>query len=408
MSRQTRSLSSPMRWLVSASVAVSVGFGSASTTWAAEIRTGDSVVIAADETVSDDVYAFGNAVTVQGTVDGDVIAAGTNVTIAGHVTGDVMAAGTNIMMNGPVDGSVRTAGNLVSIAAPVSNDALMAGSMLTLTGAGSVGRDLLAGGNSLTVHGPVGGDLTFGGGSLTVSSTVGGALEAEVSDLTLDGSAVVGGPVTYVSAREAAIAPAARVEGPVQHTPSTPRAAQPWEVGGFDLLGLLRGFVGLAALGTVFALVFPRTTSTVGETVQQRWLGSLGLGFALLVGIPILALVLFVIGLMVGGWWIGLMVLGAYALLAVLGYLSAAEWAGLAVARLGKWQVHPAWSLLLGLAVLGLLTLIPVVGGVIGFVAMVIGVGALGLAAWQAYRGAPPAAELAPVEPAPTPLGVAA
>jgi hypothetical protein len=92
----------------------------------------------------------------------------------------------------------------------------------------------------------------------------------------------------------------------------------------------------------------------------------------------------------------------------VLGYLLAAEWAGLAAARLGKWQVHPAWSLLLGLVVLGALTLIPVVGGIIAFVAMVMGLGALGLAGWQAYRGAPPVTTAAPVERQPTPLSVAA
>ena len=57
---------------------------------------------------------------------------------------------------------------------------------------------------------------------------------------------------------------------------------------------------------------------------------------------------------------------------------------------------------------LGIVTLIPWVGGFVGLFAVVFGLGALGLAAWQAYRGAPPVPVAAPVEPMPAPLGVAA
>ena len=64
------------------------------TALAAEVRSGDTVTIGPNETVTDDLYVFGNNVVVQGTVNGDVIAAGSSVTIAGHVTGSVMAAGS--------------------------------------------------------------------------------------------------------------------------------------------------------------------------------------------------------------------------------------------------------------------------------------------------------------------------
>src|SRR6266540_6669200 len=39
---------------------------------AAEVRQGDSVVVGPNETINDDLYAFGSTVTILGTVNGDV------------------------------------------------------------------------------------------------------------------------------------------------------------------------------------------------------------------------------------------------------------------------------------------------------------------------------------------------
>ena len=83
---------------------------------------------------------------------------------------------------------------------------------------------------------------------------------------------------------------------------------------------------------------------------------------------------------------IGLMLVGAYFLLAVVGYLAFAEWAGITAARLANWQAHPAWALLVGLAILGVVTLVPFIGPLVGFVAVVLGLGAVTLTAWAAYH----------------------
>jgi uncharacterized membrane protein YhaH (DUF805 family) len=116
---------------------------------------------------------------------------------------------------------------------------------------------------------------------------------------------------------------------------------------------------------------------------------------------------IFVFGAIIGGWWIGLIVLGAYVLLAVLGYLAFAEWAGITAARLGDWQGHPVWSLLAGLAIVGLVTLIPFIGPLTGFVAIVLGVGALTLTAWSAYRPAH-ATSTPPISASTTPMPIPA
>jgi hypothetical protein len=122
----------------------------------------------------------------------------------------------------------------------------------------------------------------------------------------------------------------------------------------------------------------------------------LGLGFALLVGIPVLALAVFGLGLVIGGWWIGLALLSLYAISAIAGYLAFAQWLGLAALGLTKAQAHPVWALLLGLLILGLATVIPALGALVVFGAIVFGIGALALSGWQKYRGAPVAEGIAP------------
>src|SRR5205085_11299623 len=99
---------------------------------AADIRSGDSITVAAGETINDDLYAFGNTITILGTVRGDVIAAGATVEIDGAVSGNVMAAGNSISIRGPVAGSVRIAGNTLAIDGKVTGDVVAAGSALTV------------------------------------------------------------------------------------------------------------------------------------------------------------------------------------------------------------------------------------------------------------------------------------
>ncbi|HEX2163368.1 MAG TPA: hypothetical protein VHM02_05415, partial [Thermoanaerobaculia bacterium] len=101
---------------------------------AAEIerRAGDDVVVAAGETVPDDLYAAGEIVRVEGTVRGDLVAVAREVIVVGTVEGDLIAAG-----------------ELVAISGTVGDDARIAGQVLHLGRAARVGDDLVAAGFSL-------------------------------------------------------------------------------------------------------------------------------------------------------------------------------------------------------------------------------------------------------------------
>jgi len=238
---------------------------------------------------------------------------------------------------------------------------------------------------------------------------VGGSVDAQVSDLVLAPGAAVQGQIAYTSSKELTVAPGAQVEGTVQRAVPPSRTPDPWVIAGIDSLAAIRAFIGLAAFGAVFVLLFPHASMTSVETGQRHWLASLGLGFGLLVAVPVLALLVLLIGIVIGGWWISLVALAGYVVLTVLGYLTASLFTGGVVAQWAHWQLHPAWQLLIGLAIVDLVTLIPFVGPLVGFLAVVVGTGALALTAWSAYQK-PAAVVAAPISvrgPAVTPVPVA-
>ena len=105
---------------------------------------------------------------------------------------------------------------------------------------------------------------------------------------------------------------------------------------------------------------------------------SIGWGLLAFFGLPILAIIALVT---IVGIPLGLGVLAALALIYTLGY-SATAWI------IGRRILRPAtpWVLafLLGWGILRLLALIPIVGGLIWFAAVVFGLGALTVTIWRA------------------------
>jgi hypothetical protein len=394
----------PVKLLV-ALLAALLALSVPATAAAAELRRGDNVLVGPGETIDDDLYAFGNSVTVLGTVNGDVISAGNTVAIGGRVTGNVWAAANALTVSGEVLGSVRAAGNTVRVEGPVGKDLFAGANTLSMPPTASLGRDLFLGVRTATVAAPVGRNLFAGAGDVTLAAPVGGNVNADVGALHLGAGTAIQGKLFYRSDSEVDVAPGAIVQGPIERgVAENRRDAGPRTIGGIDALGWLRALVGLSLLGLLVVLLFPGATRSAADTLAASPWSSLGLGFALLVGVPMLAIMVFVAGIFVGGWWLGLMLLALYAITATVGYVIAAEFVGrLVLGLVDRRKEHLVWGLLLGLVLLGVVSLVPFLGGLAIFAALVFGLGALALAAFRAYpRPDTSMAPRAPPKPVPT------
>ncbi|TMD41701.1 MAG: hypothetical protein E6I88_06800 [Chloroflexi bacterium] len=341
---------------------------------AADLRRGSDVTVGSGETVNDDLYAAGGTITVNGNVNGNVIVAGGTVTIAGAVSRDVMVAGGNLTISGHVGGSVRAAGGTFTITGPVAGDIVIAGGTVDIGSGATIGRDLVVAGGNATVAGPITRNVAMGSGTLTLRNHVGGNVTGRVDHLRLDG-AQIGGNLDYTSDNQVELANGARVNGTTtQHRPPTNNATN-----GF--FSWLRALIGILALGLIFLFLLPRLSGRSIDTLRAEPWASLGIGAALVVATPIVALVVFLIGILIGGWWIGALMIPLWILVCALGYVVSAFLVGrLLFTQVGWGSYHDAIALAAGLLVLAVVTAIPLLGWLVGLAAVLLGVGALAVA----------------------------
>lgn len=429
----------------------------ASPALAFDAQAGDQVVIAAGEVVEDDLYVGADTFTLHGTIKGDLVVGANKVIIAsdGVVEGDLWAGGQSVTVEGTVAGDVRITGMALTIgeSAQIKEDLLAAAYSLETKAGSQVAERLWYAGAQGILAGHVAGNADVAASGLELLGTIDGNLKVEVSNaedmppvdpfrsipnmpaiptvaggLTLGPSAKVGGEVEVYSPKQiavpASVAPAEKVRwferrADVQINRNIEEAQVTyrnplWE--GF--LAHLRQFVALLLIGLVLALVAPRFLRSSVNQVQSNPLPSLGWGFVsafivlfvLLVIFLVMLLLAFVFGLVTLGNLAAVVVLvSLIAMLALVFGFVLAAWAFSVIvvsALVGRWvleRVQPAWAesrigpLVVGLVLFalayGVLSLPPVIGGILGFVfysvVMWFGLGGMWLAGRQALQPKP-------------------
>jgi len=342
---------------------------------AADLRQGADVTVARTETVNDDIYAGAGTISIEGTVNGNVIAGGGTITVAGSITRDLIVGGGTVNVTGHVGGSIIAAGGNLTINGPVAQDVVVTGGAIDIGSGATIGRDLVVAGGMATVAAPVTRRVQMSAGNLTLKNRVGGDVRGQVDHLKLDGSQIAGN-LDYTSNNAVQLVNGARVAGTtIRHTPTDQGGGA-----GNGFLGWLRELIGFFALGLLLIFLLPGISTRAIDTLRSQPWPSLGIGAAILVITPIVALIVFIIGVLIGGWWLGVLLLPIWILVLAIGYVVSGFLVGrLLFARLGWASYHDALALLGGLFVLTVLGLLPVLGGLIGLAALVFGAGALAL-----------------------------
>jgi cytoskeletal protein CcmA (bactofilin family) len=397
------SLTAPRRVLLSLSFALL-----AAAPAAAEVRSGSTVVIAADERIDGNLYVSAGNVTVRGDIDGDLIAAGGTVLVDGHVSGDVLAAGGEVTIGGVVDGDIRAAGATLAVLSRVHGDVVAAGGDVEL--ASTVGGDVFVSGNTVSVRGDVAGDLALAMGDASLAGVVTGDVDATGGRMRLKEGAVVGGHVAFTGEsleRGAGVVVAGSV---VERAP--PSSA------GMSFVRWLQALVGICIFGALWFTLFRGFAGRAMDTLGARPGSSFGLGFLVLLASPVIIAVVLAVGVVIGGWWISLVGAAVYfTAIAVASPLVAAFVGRRFLLRRGD-AAPPSvsrerWAMLAVLVLLSIATAVPFVGGLLGFAVVLFGLGAIAMTALPtprsaAQRASPTPAPSTSASPLPLPVPSAA
>jgi cytoskeletal protein CcmA (bactofilin family) len=357
-----------MKWMAILGLAVtslSVAAAAQQTELGGKLRRGQEVSVPAGETVQGDLYASGGTVRIDGRVDGDLVVTAGQLTVAGTVTGDVLAATGSTTISGQVDGDVRAGTGQAQVE-------------------GRVGEDLVLGAGQVTVASgaAVGGDLIFGAGRMTMDGAVAGSVLGATGNYTRGGSVAGSEKVT--------------VQQPEEQEPTVVDRA----------VDRVRRYVSILVVGLLLLWLAPRLLRGAADTVRSRPLAGFGVGILGFIGVVVLlvlvilftVLLALVLGLLGLGSLTGVVVFGGILAAGLLTFLfliavafGAQATVGLALGRLLLRGDAPSFpralgALALGVLVVVLVSAIPLVGGGLEALLVLLGLGGLVLTVLSGRR----------------------
>jgi hypothetical protein len=279
---------------------------------------------------------------------------------------------------------------LLGLAAPASASAAQDGqtsdAFVVLSGPADVPQgaqvgDLVVFHGSSTVDGTVNGSLTAFDAPVTISGTVNGDVVVFNGRVQLASGANVTGDV--VSQDDPIVATGATVGGTTRRVQTDVN----WK--GFGWAGVLAWWLAVSVstllVGLALLWLVGRGASRIEDTGRTSIGPAIGWGLLVFFGLPILAVLALIT---IVGIPLGIGLLAALALIYALGYSATAWIIGRRIL-----SSRTAWvvAFLAGWAILRALALIPAFGALIGFVAVVFGLGALTVSIWRARSSAPAA-----------------
>lgn len=257
----------------------------------------------------------------------------------------------------------------------------------------TVAGDVVAFNGPVRVAGTANGDVVAMNGPIDVSGSVNGDVVGLSDRVTLAPGAAVNGDLVYGSGERPTVPAGATVSGEIHAADGADQFFQP--------LGAVAAWLGVwlavslssLALGLVLLRLAPKSAEQALEIGLKRIGPSIGLGLAVLVGVPVAAVTLMIT---IIGIPLGIALLLALVPLYAIGYTISAWVLGRVVT---KPERRPFVAFLAGWGILRAVALVPFLGALGGLAATVFGLGVLVLLVQRARGSAPPA----PVEPTPAP-----
>ncbi|HUR85265.1 MAG TPA: polymer-forming cytoskeletal protein [Solirubrobacteraceae bacterium] len=237
---------------------------------------------------------------------------------------------------------------------------------------GETTGDIFVADGDVTVRGTVDGNIFVGDGDVTIRGTVTGDVFTAAGTATLGRRAHVEGDLNYGD-KEPQVASGAQVDGDIEKF-------KPEDLGGGAIalqIGVWVAFtVSLLLFGIILLLLFPRAADAVARSGKGK---SLLVGLVAIIVIPIIAVVSLVT---IIGIPLGLVLLLLLAPLWAIGYSAGAFMVGRLVSKKGARIL----AFVIGLLILRVIALIPFLGGLVSFLAALMGIGALLIAAQRARK----------------------
>jgi len=338
-----------------------------------------------NETVDDNLFATGDSVIINGTVNGDLIALARSVTINGTVKGNVITAASNLNIQGTIEGTIIGGGQNIQIDGKVARNLVGFGQSITIGKNASIGGDAAGFGNPVYMHGAVARSF-YSFGMTDITGSVGRNVVFKGAVLNVLPSANIAGDLnaSVPKAEMVHVDPAAKIGGKQTIEVPKPGPSRYARFGFYfgQMLHVAAAFVA----GLLLLLLFPRLrTSGFSNAVSVLKAG--GVGFLLVFAAPIAAFIIAItlIGLPVAfvvfvTWFVGLYL----AKIVLANFIGRTLLSGS-----GERMSSVALGLLVGLVITFIAINLPYIGGMLHFVLVLVGFGALAMNVYGSFQAVP-------------------
>lgn len=319
----------------------------------------DNLIV--DQEIGKTTFAAGNSVKLSSTIDGAAFVAG-NIVYANSTQDYLFAAGNNVTLDGVT-----------------TKDAFVAGNILTVEASNI--RDLYIAGTNITINSDVSGNLYAIGTNISINSKIDGDVYLATDSITIGKDAVITGTLIYpddaaMNVKESAVINDTEVyEGTATTKVDTSKVKvefNPLTIIAGKLLGALYRFIAMFLIALILLGLNKKAFDSILKVKKD--FGTIALtalfGFAFLILVPIAAIIVMctVVGLP-----LGIVALIIYSLFVYLSIIPTAYYFGNLV--FGKSIKNRFLLILVSLPILYLIRLIPLLGGLVGFISLIFGLG---------------------------------
>lgn len=371
-------------------------FGLLTPASAATILTGETVRVSSP--VEGNLYAGAGQITIDAVVNGDVNAGAGELWIMDTIRRDVIVGGGRIHINGVIGEDLRCGGGQVYLRGVVLGDVVAGCGELEVAPEAVIHGDLVVGGGRVRIYGRILGSLIMAGGEIEFNGEAEKDAEIRGGTATLNG--VFRGPCKF-AAETLRLGPRAEFYQPVRYWQTNgeidfsnylkegARATfdeslkqdmgqydKGWAFEAFSWFFLYRLLVG-ALMIAILVWLFDAFFKRAGSDLPNQWLNRFGTGVLYVIGLPVIMILLFVtvIGIPFGLFALFLYIftlLFAYALTATVGTYSLEQYRRLNWSK-GQ-RILVGIAILLGLKII---TWIPVLGFLLGAIAVAVAFGSI-------------------------------
>jgi cytoskeletal protein CcmA (bactofilin family) len=319
-----------------------------------------------------------------------VFAAGRDVTFQSATARNAVVAGYDVELNESTVADMIAAGANVMVAGTIRDDLLAVARSMRVESEGSVGGDARLAAETIDMEGRINGSLRAAARRITIDGTVGGKVDLLAARIVIGSGATINGDLIYRSDAEPEIADGATITGEIRHIeierPDFPAFGM--AMLGIGLVIMLFWAIATLLLVVIVQAAFPGLMAASVDELRMRPWASLGRGVAILLIAWIVAglLLASVLGMPIGG-----ALAMANAIMWLLGFVTVSACIGLYIRhrRHGPLDVRLGgrigWALL-GAIILGVVSLVPIVGAIVTWLAIAAGVGATASELWWRLR----------------------